>query len=224
MEILVVDIGGTNVKVRRSGQEAPIRIPSGSTMTPDTMMEQIAAEITGWTHDVVAIGYPGIVRDGAPVAEPQNLGPGWVGFDFAAAFGRPVRLVNDAAMQALGGYAGGRMLYLGVGTGLGSALMVEGVLQPLELAHLPYRKGRTFEEEVGREGRERLGKKKWRRRVIDVVHRLATAMQADSVLLGGGEAKRLASRIDKLPPGTRIGSNEDAFTGGLRMWETAQAP
>lgn len=224
MDILVVDIGGTNVKVRRSGQEAAIRIPSGSTMTPETMMEQIAAEIAGWSHDVVAIGYPGIVRDGAPVAEPRNLGPGWVGFDFAAAFGRPVRLVNDAAMQAIGGYAGGRMLYLGVGTGLGSALMVEGVLQPLELAHLPYRKGRTFEEEVGREGRERMGKKKWRRRVIDVVHRLSTAMQADSVLLGGGEAKRLESRIDKLPPGTRIGSNEDAFTGGLRMWKTPQAP
>ena len=224
MDILVVDIGGTNVKVRRSGQDAPLRIPSGSTMTPGTLMMRIAEETAGWAYDVVSIGYPGIVCDGALVAEPKNLGPGWVGFDFAAAFGRPVRVVNDAAMQAIGGYAGGRMLYLGVGTGLGSALMVEGVLQPLELAHLPYRKGRTFEEEVGREGRKRLKKKKWRRRVIDVVHRLATAMQADSVLLGGGKAKRLASRIDKLPPGTRIGSNEDAFAGGLKMWERALAP
>lgn len=224
MEILVVDIGGTNVKILRSGQATPLRIPSGPTMTPDTMMEHLAAETAGWIYDVVSIGYPGVVRDGAPVAEPRNLGPGWVGFDFAAAFGRPVRLVNDAAMQALGGYAGGRMLYLGVGTGLGSALMVDGVLQPLELAHLPYRKGRTFEEELGREGRERLGKKRWRRRVIDVVHRLATAMQADSVLLGGGEAKRLASRLEKLPPGTRIGSNDDAFTGGFRMWEAARSP
>lgn len=224
MDVLVVDIGGTNVKVRRSGQDAPIRIPSGSALTPEALMKHLSGEIAGWTYEVVSIGYPGMVRDGVLVAEPQNLGPGWVGFDFAAAFGRPVRLVNDAAMQALGGYAGGRMLYLGVGTGLGSALMVEGVLQPLELAHLPYRKGRTFEEEVGRDGRKRQGKKKWRRRVIDVVHRLATAMQADSVLLGGGEAKRLVSRIEKLPPGTRIGSNEDAFAGGLTMWERAQAP
>jgi polyphosphate glucokinase len=166
-----------------------------------------------WSFDVVSIGFPGPVLRGRPVCEPRNLGGGWVGFDFEAAFGRPVRVINDAAMQALGSYEGGRMLFLGLGTGLGSALVVGGRIEPLELAHLPYRK-RTYEDYVGRRGLERLGRKKWRRAVADTVERLREALRPDYVVLGGGNARKL----EQLPPGVRAGSNAHAFEGGFRLW------
>jgi polyphosphate glucokinase len=216
--ILVVDVGGTHVKLIASGQTTPLRIPSGPDMTPADMVPAIREATQAWHYDVVSIGYPGPVVDGKIVVEPRNLGAGWVGFDFEAAFETPVRILNDAAMQALGGYQGGRMLFLGLGTGLGSALIVEGHLQPLELAHLPYRHGREFEEYVGEAGRKRLGNRKWRRHVIDVIQRLVMAMQAQSLLIGGGSARRLRKTLDKLPPHTRLGSNADAFRGGFRLW------
>jgi len=170
----------------------------------------------GWKFEAVSIGYPGAVVHGHPVAEPHNLGRGWVGFDFRKAFGRPVKVINDAAMQALGSYRGGRMLFLGLGTGLGSALIVDGVLEPMELAHLPYKNGRTYEDYVGLAGLKRLGKKKWRRHVADVVAQLEKALQADYVVLGGGNAKLL----NRLPTGTRLGDNANAFIGGFRLWQT----
>jgi polyphosphate glucokinase len=179
------------------------------------MVDGVLKLTGGWSYDVVSIGYPGRVRDNVPVLEPHNLGRGWVGFDFAAAFGRPVRMINDAAMQALGSYEGGRMLFLGLGTGLGSALIVDGVIAPMELAHLPYRKGRTYEDYVGARGLKRLGLQRWRRRVCDVVTKLAAALEPDYVMLGGGNARRL----QKLPPDTRIVTNANAFLGGFRLWE-----
>ena len=196
----------------------PARIDSGPTLTPAEMVTGVQAATANWTYDAVSIGYPGPVVDGRPAVEPHNLGAGWVGFDFAGAFGRPVRVINDAAMQALGGYRGGRMLFLGLGTGLGSALVISGHLQPLELAHLPYKRGRTFEQYVGEEARERDGSHRWRRHVIDTVARLHAAMQVDSVLLGGGNARRLEKVLGKLPAFTRVGSNADALRGGVRLW------
>jgi polyphosphate glucokinase len=166
---------------------------------------------------VVSIGYPGPVLNGRPVAEPHNLASGWVGFDFSHAFRKPVKVVNDAAMQALGSYRGGRMLFLGLGTGLGSALIVDGVLEPMELAHLPYKKGRTYEEYVGRKGLERLGKKRWRRAVAEVARSLGTALGADELVLGGGNAKHLK----KVPAGARLVDNTNAFVGGFRLWDTS---
>jgi polyphosphate glucokinase len=220
--ILVLDIGGTHVKMLATGHRTPLKVKSGPTLTPARLVTAVRHATGRWRYDVVSIGYPAPVQHGHPAAEPQHLGSGWVGFDFAAAFDRPVRLINDAAMQALGGYRGGRMLFLGLGTGLGSALIIEGHLQPLELAHLPYRKGRTFEEYVGEAGRLRLGLEKWRRRVVDVVERLHAAMQVHHVLLGGGNARFFRRRLEVLPEGTRIGGNADAIRGGMRLWRAPE--
>jgi polyphosphate glucokinase len=214
MKILVIDVGGTHVKVIASGRKKPVEIPSGPDMTARKMVVAVRRATAEWKYDAVSIGYPGPVVHGHPVSEPRNVGPGWVGFKFGKAFGRPVKIVNDAAMQALGSYRGGRMLFLGLGTGLGSALIVDGVLEPMELAHLPYEKGRTYEDYVGLAGLKRLGKKKWRRHVADVVKQLKAALQADYVVLGGGNAKLLK----KLPPGTKLGDNSKAFRGGYRLW------
>src|SRR5437867_3678641 len=200
MKILVIDVGGTHVKVRASGQRTPVEIPSGLEMTPKKMATEVRKATAGWKYDAVSIGYPGPVVHGHPVSDPHNLGPGWVGFDFKKVFGRPVKVINDAAMQALGSYQGGRMLFLGFGTGLGSALIVDGIVEPMELAHLPYKKGRTYEDFVGLAGLKRLGKKKWRHHVEDVVGQLKTALQAEYVVLGGGNAKLLR----KLPPGAKL--------------------
>ncbi|HEY1909505.1 MAG TPA: ROK family protein [Vicinamibacterales bacterium] len=215
MRILVIDVGGTNVKAMMSGRTAPIKIPSGPTMTAKAMVAAVKNATVGWKYDVVSIGYPGPVLHGKPVSEPNNLGGGWVGFNFKRAFGCPVKMINDAAMQALGSYHGGRMLFLGLGTGLGAALIVDGILEPMELAHLPYKKGRTYENYIGEAGRRRLGKAKWRRNVTDVVTRLKAALEVDDVVLGGGNAKR----IKKLPRGVRLGSNAFAFAGGYRLWK-----
>ena len=216
MKVLAIDIGGTHVKVLATGRKKHLQIDSGPTMTPKKMIAAVRAASAGWKYEAVSIGYPGAVVHGHPVAEPHNLGRGWVGFDFRKAFGRPVKVINDAAMQALGSYRGGRMLFLGLGTGLGSALIVDGVLGPMELAHLPYKNGRTYEDYVGLAGLKRLGKKKWRRHVADVVAQLEKALQADYVVLGGGNAKLL----NRLPPGTRLGDNANAFIGGFRLWQT----
>src|SRR3954466_1554624 len=179
MRILAVDVGGTNVKILATGRTVPVKIPSGRTMTPRKMVTQVRKAAAGWKYDVVSIGYPGPVLQGKPINDPKNLGRGWVGFNFTRAFGCPVKMINDAAMQALGSYKGGRMLFLGLGTGLGCALIVDGVLEPTELAHLPYKKGRTYEEYVGEAGRKRLGRTKWRRSVIDVIERLRAALEVD---------------------------------------------
>jgi predicted NBD/HSP70 family sugar kinase len=213
--VLVVDVGGTHVKVLATGHRTPREIPSGPAMTPREMVAAVKRLVADWQYEVVSIGYPGVCVHGRPIAEPRNLGPGWVGFDFERAFGRPVRIVNDAAMQALGSYRRGRMLFLGLGTGLGSAMIIEDVLEPMELAHLPYKKGRTYEDYVGLRGLERLGTKRWRRHVAEVTERLRVALEADDVVIGGGNAKRLK----RLPDGARLGSNRNAFTGGFRLWD-----
>jgi len=187
-------------------------------MTAKQMVEGVLKIAKGWRFERVSIGYPGPVLHGKPVHDPHNLGPGWVGFDFEAAFGRPVKLVNDAAMQALGSYEGGKMLFLGLGTGLGSALIVDGVIEAMELAHLPYRKGRTYEDYVGEHGLERLGRTKWRRRVMDVVARLSDALKPDYVVLGGGNARLLK----ELPATARVIDNSNAFIGGFRLWKTSR--
>ena len=219
MKVLVIDVGGTHVKVLVTGHKNPVPLDSGPGMTARKMVAAVRQATAGWKYDVVSIGYPGPVVHGHPVSEPHNLGPGWVGFDFRKAFGRRVRIINDAAMQALGSYRGGRMLFLGLGTGLGSALIVDGVLEPMELAHLPYKKGRTYEDYVGAAGLKRLGKKRWRYHVIQVVKQLRTALQADEVVLGGGNARLLKT----LPPRVRLGDNAKAFLGGLRLWRTPRA-
>lgn len=217
MRILAIDVGGSHVKALATGHTRPVRIASGPTFTAKAMVRGISQAVADWKFDAVAIGIPAAVVHGKLASEPRNLGTGWVGFDFSRAFGRPVTLMNDAAMQALGSYRGGRMLFLGLGTGLGSALIVDGVLEPMELAHLPYKHDRTYEDDIGEKGRKRLGNKKWRRNVIDVVKRLKTALEVDDVVVGGGNAKRLR----KLPKGVRCGSNAYAFTGGYRAWEKA---
>jgi predicted NBD/HSP70 family sugar kinase len=214
-QILVLDVGGTHVKALATGHKSFITIPSGPKMTPRKMVADVRKAIDGWEYSVASIGYPGPVVHGKPVSEPHNLGCGWVGFDFEKALGCPVKVINDAAMQALGHYESGRMLFLGLGTGLGSAMIVDGVLEPMELAHLPYKHGRTYEDYLGIRGLKRLGKKKWRECVFDVVERLKAALEADYVVLGGGNAKTLK----KLPPGARLGSNENAFRGGYRLWQ-----
>ncbi|MGA8754691.1 ROK family protein [Candidatus Deferrimicrobium sp.] len=214
MKILVIDVGGTHVKVLATGHKQRVEFPSGSEMTPAKMLAAVRAATADWKYDAVSIGYPGPVVHGCPIGEPRHLGSGWVGFDFKKVFGRPVKIVNDAAMQALGSYQGGRMLFLGLGTGLGSALIVDNVLEPMELAHLPYKKGRTYEDYVGLTGLERQGKKKWRHQVNEVVRQLKSAVQADYVVLGGGNARLLKT----LPPGTRLGDNSNAFRGGYRLW------
>jgi len=219
MDILAIDIGGTHIKALATGRKKPLKIRSGPKMTAHEMVRQVRRSTTGWHYAVVSIGYPGPVLHGKPLSEPRNLGGGWVGFDFRKAFGRPVRVINDAAMQALGSYKGGHMLFLGLGTGLGAALIIDGVLEPLELAHLPYKKGRTYEEYVGNAGLKRFGKKKWRRHVTDVVMRLKAALEADDVVIGGGNAKKLRT----LPKGVRLCSNANAFVGGYRLWVSRAA-
>jgi predicted NBD/HSP70 family sugar kinase len=212
--VLVLDVGGTHVKALATGHKRHAEIPSGPALTPRKMVAALRKAVAGWKYDAVSIGYPGPVLHGRPVAEPHNLGHGWVGFDFRKAFGRPVKIINDAAMQALGSYRGGRMLFLGLGTGLGSALIVDGVLEPMELAHLPYQKGRTYEDYVGAAALKRSGKKKWRRDVRKVIKLLKRALQADTVVVGGGNAKLL----HQLPTGVRLGTNSNAFVGGYRLW------
>jgi polyphosphate glucokinase len=214
MNVLVVDVGGTHVKILATGQDTPREFASGPKLTARAMVTRVKRLARKWKYDVVSIGYSGPVLRNRPVAEPHNLAGGWVGFDFEAAFKCRVRVVNDAAMQALGGYRRGKMLFLGLGTGLGSTLIANGIVEPMELGHLPYKKA-TYEDYVGERGLERHGKKKWRRYVADVVARLATALEPDEIVLGGGNAKQLK----KLPPGCRLGDNANAFLGGFRMWQ-----
>jgi polyphosphate glucokinase len=213
MKILVIDVGGTHVKVQASGQRARRKLPSGPGLTPARMVRSVGDLIAGWGYEAVSIGVPTRVRRGRIISEPANLGRGWVGFDFARAFEHPVKIINDAAMQALGAYEGGRMLFLGLGTGLGTALVVDGTIVPMELAHLPYKKG-TYEDYVGLRGLERNGKKRWRRDVADVVSRLAIALEAEDLVLGGGNSKYLKD----LPRGARLCTNADAIKGGFRLW------
>jgi predicted NBD/HSP70 family sugar kinase len=215
MRILVIDVGGTHVKLFATGRRLPRKLPSGPTLTPQQMCQRVRRATAEWDFDAVSIGYPGPIKNGRPALEPVNLGPGWLGFDFEAALERPARMINDAAMQALGSYDGGRMLFLGLGTGLGSALVVERVVVPLELAHLPYHKDKTFEEHVGKQALERLGKRRWREVVAEVVARLQAAFVIQTVVLGGGNSKKLK----ELPPGCRLGNNANAFVGGFRLWE-----
>jgi len=213
MKVLTVDIGGTHVKILASGEREPREFRSGRKLTARQMVSGVLKLARGWSYDVVSIGYPGPAVHGRPVREPYNLGTGWVGFDYRAAFKRPVALINDAAMQALGSYAGGRMLFLGLGTGLGSAMIVDGIVEPMELAHLPYRSG-TYEDYVGLRGLKRFGEKRWRKLVAEVVALLVAALLPDDVVLGGGNVHRLAA----LPPGCRAGDNANAFRGGFRLW------
>ena len=214
MKILAIDVGGTHVKVLRNGQETPRVFESGAKLTPSQMVAQVKALTKDWPFDAVSIGYPGPVLNNRPLAEPHNLGKGWVGFKFGRAFGRPVKVVNDAAMQALGSYKKGKMLFLGLGTGLGTALVMNGIVEPMELGHLPYKKA-TYEDYVGLRGLQKRGKKKWRKHVFDVVARLTEALEPDDVVLGGGNAKKLK----KLPPHCRKGDNRNAFIGGFHLWD-----
>jgi polyphosphate glucokinase len=216
-KVLVVDVGGTHVKLLVTGQRVKRQIDSGARLTPRQMVAAVKELTADWNYDVVSVGVPAPVVQGRVVAEPANLGAGWKGFDFAKAFGRPAKVINDAAMQALGSYRGGRMLFLGIGTGLGSALVDHGVVEALELAHLPYRKGCTFEDYVGLRGLTRLGKKKWRKHVSAVVDLLRKAMICEDLVLGGGNAKLLT----ELPPGARLGDNANAFKGGFALWQRA---
>jgi polyphosphate glucokinase len=214
MKVLVVDVGGTHVKILATGQKQPREFPSGPTLTARQMVAGVKKLAADWKYDAVTIGYPGPVINNRPLADPRHLGGGWMGFDFEAAFKRPAKVVNDAAMQALGSYRGGKMLFLGLGTGLGSTMIVNGIVEPMELGHLPYKLS-TFEDYVGVRGLERLGKKKWRRHVADVVSRLIAALEPDDVVIGGGNVKKLK----KLPRGCRMGDNANAFRGGFRLWK-----
>lgn len=214
MNVLVIDIGGTSVKVLATGQATHRKIASRSAFTPEHMVREVMITTADWTYEVVSMGYPGPVQNNRPLKDPWNLGPGWVGFNYPRAFGCPVRVMNDAAMQALGSYRGGKMLFLGLGTGLGSAVVVDGIVEPMELGHLPYR-DTTFEDYVGARALEQLGKQKWNEYVSDVVARLITALEPDDVVLGGGNVNNLLS----LPAGCRVGDNENAFIGGFRLWE-----
>jgi polyphosphate glucokinase len=216
-KVLVIDVGGTHIKMLMSGQKEPVKIPSGPDMTASKVARLVKQATHGWKYDCVSLGYPGPVINGHPLREPHNLGGGWMGFDFRKAFGCPIKIINDASMQALGSYEGGRMLFLGLGTGLGSAMIVNGVLEPMELAHLSYKHGKTYEDYLGIRGLEKSGKKKWRRHVFKITEKLKTALEADYVVLGGGNVKKLK----KLPPGARMGSNENAFVGGFRIWQNA---
>ena len=219
MNVLVIDIGGTHVKILATGQRERREFRSGPELTPKLMVEGVKRLAKNWQYDVVSIGYPGPIHNNRPMAEPHNLGKGWVGFKFENAFKRPVKMVNDAAMQAIGSYKGGKMLFLGLGTGFGSTMIVDGVVEPMELGHLPYKK-RTYEDYVGERGLEKRGKKKWRRHVEDVIERLVAALEPDDVVLGGGNVKKL----NKLPKGCRQGDNAHAFLGGFRLWENPERP
>jgi polyphosphate glucokinase len=219
LAILVIDVGGTHVKMQLGSQHRPCEFESGPGLTAKDMVATVKELTDGWTYDVVSIGYPGPVAGNRPIAEPYNLGSGWAGFDFGKAFHRPVKVVNDAVMQALGSYRGGRMLFLGLGTGLGSAMITDGVIEPMEIGHLPYKKGKSFEDYLGTRGLERLGLKKWRKHVADIVRILRAALEPDYVVIGGGNVKK----VTKLPPRTRRGSNDKAFGGGIRLWKGHRA-
>jgi polyphosphate glucokinase len=212
--VLAVDIGGSNIKISLSTGSEKRAISSGPDMTPERMVAAVKQMAEGWAYDVIGIGYPGPVTKGVITVDPHNLGAGWKGFGFEAAFGKPVRTVNDALMQAIGGYEGGRMLFLGLGTGLGSAMIAENVAMPMELAHLPYKKLSTFEDFVGERGLKRRGKIKWRESVLDVVERLRAALQPDYIVIGGGNGDKLKT----LPPNCRLGENRNAFLGAFRIW------
>ena len=214
MKVLAIDIGGTHVKMLATGQKEHREFESGKTLTPRKMIAGVRTLAKGWNYDVISIGYPGPVLHNRPVAEPHNLGKGWVGFNFQRAFRCPVKVTNDAAMQALGSYRKGTMLFLGLGTGLGTTLIVNGFVEPMELGHLPYLKG-TYEDYLGLRGLQKHGKKKWARHVADVVKRLTAALEPTDVVLGGGNVKKL----NKLPKGCRAGDNANAFIGGFRLWE-----
>ena len=216
MDVLVLDVGGTHVKILATGQTDKREFASGPKMTARQMVTQVKRLARGWRYDAVSIGYPGPVLHDRVLAEPHNLGPGWVGFDFKRAFGRPVRVINDAAMQALGSYRGGRMLFLGLGTGLGTALIADGIVEPMEIGHLPYLK-HTYEDYVSEQALERMGKKKWRKHVADVIERLSAALEPDEIVIGGGNVRHLK----ELPPHCRAGDNANAFAGGFKLWETA---
>jgi polyphosphate glucokinase len=217
LRVLTIDIGGTNVKVLVTGAAERRKFPSGPALTPEAMVAGVKRLTPDWRYDVVSIGYPGRVHHGRLVAEPENLGPGWLEFDFGAAFGCPVKVINDAAMQALGSYQGGTMLFLGLGTGLGTALVADGTVVPLEIGKLSIGK-KTFEDELGLRGLERMGRKKWQKRVAKLTKRFVSALELDDVVLGGGNAKKL----DVLPDGCRLGANANAFIGGFRLWEPCQ--
>jgi polyphosphate glucokinase len=216
MNVLVIDIGGSNVKILATGQKESRSFPSGPTLTPKRMVAGVKKLAGDWKYDVISIGYPGMVVRDRPLADPYNLGRGWVGFDFKGAFKRPVKVVNDAAMQALGSYRRGKMLFLGLGTGLGTTMIADGIVEPMEIAHLPYKKG-TYEDYVGERSLEKRGKKKWRRHVANVIKLLITALEPDDVVLGGGNVKKLK----ELPKGCRAGDNANAFLGGFRLWQKA---
>ncbi|MBE0615841.1 MAG: ROK family protein [Burkholderiales bacterium] len=218
MNLLVIDVGGSSVKCVATHHKRPVKFRSGPKLTPAGMVRRALRITKGWRYDAVTIGYPGVVRDGKIAVEPHNLGSGWVGFDFQAAFGCRVKLINDAAMQALGAYEGGKMLFLGLGTGLGSALIIDGAIAALELGHLPYSRTLTYEDCVGKLGRERLGNKKWRGKVREVVEGFRKALLPDYIVLGGGNARKLGT----LPPQTRLGDNSHAFLGGFRLWDARE--
>lgn len=215
MKTLVIDIGGTNIKILATDQSERRKIPSGPGLTPKAMSEAVLNSSRDWEFDRVSIGYPGPIMRGRITHDPKNLGSGWIGYDFEDDFKKPVRILNDAAMQALGSYEGGRMLFLGLGTGLGSAMILNKTVAPMELAHLPYKKNKTFEDYLGLRGLEEIGHKRWQEAVEDVVAKLQAALLAEYVVLGGGNVKKLTS----IPPGARPGDNRNAFTGGFRMWE-----
>ena len=219
MRVLVIDVGGGSVKIRASGESEERRMASGPQLGAQEMVDGVKRLAEGWAYDVVAIGYPGVVLNDQPATEPHNLAPGWVAFDYTAAFGCPVKIVNDAAMQALGSYDKGKLLFLGLGTGLGSTLIVNGTLVPMELAHLPYRKG-SFEDYVGVRALNKYGKKRWRKQVADVVARLKAALVPDEVVIGGGNVNKLK----ELPAGCRAGDNANAFAGGFRLWAGVKKP
>ena len=215
-QVLAIDVGGTHVKLLMTGQKEPIKFVSGPRMTAKRMVAEVKRAIHGWKFDCISIGYPGPIINGHPLREPHNLGGGWMSINFHKAFGHPVKVINDAGMQALGSYEGGKMLFLGLGTGLGSAMISDGILEPMELAHLFYKKGKTYEDYLGIRGLKKYGKKKWRREVFKVTERLKAALEADYVVLGGGNSKKLK----KLPPGARLGNNNNAFIGGFRLWQS----
>ena len=217
MKVLVIDVGGTSVKILATGQKEPRKFPSGPDMDPKSMVEQVKKLAAGWDYEVVSIGIPAPFLIGHMILNPHNLGPGWTAFDFTAAFGCPVKLMNDAAMQALGSYKKGKMMFLGFGTGLGAAFVIDGVAESRELAHLPYKKG-TYEDYVGRKALQELGKKQWRKNVETIVTRLIEALNPDDVVIGGGNAKKLK----ELPKGCRLGDNANAFIGGFRLWNNAK--
>ncbi len=217
MKVLAIDVGGSHVKVLRSGlaRDEERKVPSGSEMTPAMMVDAVRKLTEDWPFDVIAIGFPAVVRHGEIVTSPMHLGKGWVGFDFEEAFGCPVRVINDAAMQAIGSYQGSHMLFLGLGTGLGSAMVINGAVQPMELAHMPYKKHRTYEDYLGQRGLDRMGKRKWRKHVWRVIEILRAGLQPDEVVLGGGNI----AHLDDPPDGVRFGNNDFAFIGGFRLWQ-----